>query len=327
MYQILSHRSLALWYSPGGEVVRGYMGRLLFVDLTGGRIEKIPLPGNLQKGFIGGKGFGARLLYDLVPPGIDPFQPENLLSFMPGPLTGTLAPATRGCVVTKSPLTGTFVDSYYGGFFSGEIKYAGYDGILIVGRAEKPVYLWVDDDRVEIRDASHLWGQDTFVTNAAIKEELGDPTIKVACIGPAGENLVRFALISCEYNRQAGRGGTGAVMGSKNLKALAFRGRNGVRVKDPAAFLQACEQAFADLRNEPSIEGFTIDGTVGSIPFANEEDLLPTRNYSAGQFENVEGLYPERQREAFWLRNVACAACPLAQTQADQTPAPPDRPV
>jgi aldehyde:ferredoxin oxidoreductase len=147
-----------------------------------------------------------------------------------------MAPAMRGCVVTKSPLTNTFLDSYFGGSFSPEIKYAGYDGIVIKGRAKHPVYLWIDDDQVEIRDARHLWGKDALDSNADIKSELNDETIKIAGIGQAGENLVSYALICCEYNRQAGRGGAGAVMGSKNLKAVAVKGSQPVKVHDPKAF-------------------------------------------------------------------------------------------
>ncbi len=287
-----------------------YMGQFLKIDLTRGRVETMPVDPDLQRRFIGGKGVGARLLYDLAPPQCDPLGPDNPLLFMTGPLTGTRAPAMRGCVITKSPLTGTFLDSYFGGHFSPEIKYAGYDGLIFTGRSETPVYLWIDDDRVEIRDAAHLEGKDTFETNHALKAELADPTVKVACIGPAGERAIRYALIACEYNRQAGRGGAGAVMGSKGLKAIAIRGTRSVQVADRTAFNAAVKTACSQL-NEETTGAFTLDGTAGSIPFANETGLLPVRNYRDGVFGGAEGLGPEAQREKLWQRDLACAGCPI----------------
>lgn len=289
-----------------------YMGKLLHVDLNQRAWQAIPVEEKLAELYVGGKGFGAKILYDLLPPGCDPLSPENVLMFMPGPLTGTLAPAMRGCVVTKSPLTGTFVDSYFGGHFAPEIRYAGFDGIVITGAADKPCYIWVDDGTVEIRDAAHLWGLDTFAVTESVKEELGDRTVKTACIGPAGEKMVSYALINCEYNRHAGRGGTGAVMGSKNLKAIVLRGRQAVRPHDRAAFQVAVDQAYRDLKTEEGITAFTVGGTAGSIDFANDEHLLPAYNYYDGAFEGASGLNAEAQRKQLWLRDVACLGCPIA---------------
>lgn len=289
----------------------GYMEKLLFIDLSNKTVEEKDLSFELKKKFVGGKGFGAKLLYDLVPAGTDPLSPDNVLMFFPGPLTGTLAPAMRGCAVSKSPLTGTFSDSYFGGSFAAEIKYAGYDGIVIQGKSKEPVYIWIDSDNVQIVDASHLWGKDTFETNTAIKEELKDDTVKISCIGPAGENLIRFALLSCEYNRHAGRGGMGAVMGSKNLKAVAIRGKYGVPVKDVKEFMKSCDKAFEEIRENPTIQAFTLEGTIGSVPFANETNLLPIRNFNAGQSDKVESLYPDKHKETLWLRDTACLSCPI----------------
>ncbi|MDX2440135.1 MAG: aldehyde ferredoxin oxidoreductase N-terminal domain-containing protein, partial [Desulfobacterales bacterium] len=171
-------------------MTEAYTNKLLMIDLSCSSFEIIPLSDSLKQMFLGGKGFGAKLLVDMVPPGTDPLGPDNYLMFMTGPLTGTMAPAMRGCVVTKSPLTGIFLDSYFGGNFSPEIKYAGYDGILIKGIAKKPSYIWIDDDRVEIRDAKGIWGTDTLESNRLIKQELGDESIKIAGIGQAGENQV-----------------------------------------------------------------------------------------------------------------------------------------
>jgi len=288
-----------------------YTNKLLMIDLSCESFETIPVTDAFKADFIGGKGFGAKLLYDQVPPGTDPLGKDNLLMFMPGPLTGTMAPAMRGCVVTKSPLTGIFLDSYFGGSFSHEIKYAGYDGIVIKGQANKPVYIWIDDDQVEIRDARHLWGTDTLEANRLIKNELNDETIKIAGIGQAGEAQVLFALIGCEYNRQAGRGGAGAVMGSKNLKAIAVRGSKPVAVHDPKRFITACSKAFKELEESPDVEAFRVAGTASSVEYANETGLLPHKNYQGGTFSNASKLSEKGQSKHLWLGSSACMGCPI----------------
>ncbi|MCP4024564.1 MAG: aldehyde ferredoxin oxidoreductase, partial [Desulfobacteraceae bacterium] len=220
--------------------------RILSIDLTQNTHEVIVVPDIVSSNFIGGKGFGINYLYEGLTKGCDPLCKDNLLMFMAGPLTGTMAPAMRGCVVTKSPLTGIFLDSYFGGSFAPEIKYAGFDGIIIKGKAAKPVYIWICDDQVEIRPAGRIWGTNTLESNQLIKEELKDDSIKIANIGQAGENKVLFSLINCEYNRQAGRGGAGAVMGSKNLKAVAVKGKGQVKVHNPEKFIRACKKAFEE---------------------------------------------------------------------------------
>jgi aldehyde:ferredoxin oxidoreductase len=166
----------------------GYQGRLLKIDLTSGVIGSMDTPEDMIQAYIGGKGFGARLLYDFVGPEVDPLSPENVLMFLPGPLTGTMAPSMREAVVFKSPLTGIYGDSFHGGFLGPEIKYCGFDGILITGRANSPAYVLIDGDRVEIRDAQFLWGADTTETYQRIYTELGDRNVKIACIGPAGSS-------------------------------------------------------------------------------------------------------------------------------------------
>jgi len=288
------------------------MKKLLYIDLDKKEASELTIDARLEELFIGGKGYGARILYDLLPEGCDPLSPQNLLMFMAGPLTGTLAPAMRGCVVTKSPLTGTFADSYFGGHFAQEIRYCGYGGIIIAGRAEEPSYIWLENDSVEIRPASEIWGLDTFTTVETLRQIHDDDTIKTACIGPAGEKMVSYALINCEYNRHAGRGGTGAVMGSKNLKALVLRGSQVVTPADPAAFSSAVDQAYLELAQSDDIKNFNSEGTAASIDFANEEQLLPTHNYFDGAFADASGLNSVAQRRQFWLRNVACAGCPIA---------------
>ncbi len=289
----------------------GYFDKFLMIDLSSGNSWEMAVPHWLRESFVGGKGYGLKLLYDLVPPQCDPLSADNVLMFMTGPLTGTLAPSMRACVVTKSPLTGTLIDSYFGGSFGPEIKYCGYDGIIITGRASEPIYLWIDNGRVEIRPALKLWGTGTLEANHAIKEELNDNSIKIASIGPAGENTVNFALISCEYNRQAGRGGTGAVMGSKNLKAIALRGRQPVKVRSQKEFLEAVEMAYRELKNSPDIKSLTLTGTASSVPFANETGVLPRRNYYDGTFEKADNISDIGQSKHLWLRSDACTGCPI----------------
>jgi aldehyde:ferredoxin oxidoreductase len=289
----------------------GYQGKLLHVDLTTGKFVHLPLATDLVENFVGGKGFGANLLYQWLKPEADPLGPDNVLMLMVGPLTGTLAPAMRGCVVTKSPLTNTFVDSYYGGHFNQEIKFAGYDGIIITGRAAKPVYLYISDEQAELRDAEFLWGRDTFAANKLVKGDLRDETVKVLAIGQAGENLVKYALISGEGNRQAGRGGTGAVMGSKNLKAVAIKGTKAVGVAYPREFEEAIWEAYGELDREPAIKALTDEGTASAIIQANLEHLLPAFNYRESHFKDAAKLAHNAQSKAFWLRNVACQGCPI----------------
>ncbi len=290
---------------------KAYMGKFLFVDLSSKSSWTQEVPEWMKTSLLGGKGFGAKLLSDLAPAGVDPFGTENPLMVMTGPLTGTSAPSMRGCVVTKSPLTGTFLDSYFGGYFSPEIKYAGYDGLIVLGQATEPVYLWIDDEQVEIRPAAHLWGQDALEVNAAIKAELRDETVKILSIGPAGENRVLYSLISCEYNRQAGRGGAGAVMGSKQLKAIAVRGSKTVTIHDPDAFRTAVIQANADLEASEDVKAMKDGGTAPAVDFANETGLLPTRNFQDGTYEQASSLSDVGQAKHLWLNSAACLGCPI----------------
>lgn len=285
--------------------------RLLEIDLSARTSRIMPVTAAIKHDFIGGKGYGARLMVDRVPPGTDPFSDENPIMFLTGPLTGTPAPAMRGCIVTRSPLTGLFLDSYFGGSLSPEIKYAGYDGIIIRGRAEYPSYIWIHDGTVEIRDARPIWGTDTLEANRRIKQELTDETVKIATIGPAGENRVLFSLVCCEYNRQAGRGGAGAVMGSKNLKALAVKGTGIVRVHDPEGFEQACASALKELRQSPDVEALRFGGTATSVEFASEAGLLPNRNYQNGTFEKAADISEKGQSRHLWLGSSACMGCPI----------------
>lgn len=214
-------------------MANGYMGRILDVDLTSGEIREESLDESLGRELVGGYGIGARVLLERMKAGVDPLGPENILGFTTGPLTGTDAiTGNRFTVVCKSPLTGTWGDANCGGTFGPHLKFAGYDAVYVTGQAAEPVYLLVDNGKAELRSARHLWGKDTNETEDLLRGELGK--VQVACIGPSGEKRSLIAAIINDYGRAAGRSGVGAVMGSKNLKAVVVRGEMPVPVADPA---------------------------------------------------------------------------------------------
>lgn len=294
-----------------------FAGRILNVDLTNGEIHSEPLDMDIARKYVGGKGLGARLLWERLKKGTDPLSPENVVILATGPLTGTTCPSTRMCFVAKSPLTGTFDDSYVGGHFCHEIKFAGFDVISITGKADKPTYLWIDGEKppgrenIELADASHLWGKDTFVTEEQIRRERNDPTVRVACIGPAGEKLVRYALVNVELYRHAGRGGIGAVMGSKNLKAIAVRGAGTVIPKDLSTFSKISAEAQEAASNDESLYTMRRWGTGRSVLFSSDQDLYPTRNFQAATFEKAENLCGEMMERKLWVKDKACFSCPI----------------
>ena len=290
-------------------------GVMLHVDLSTGTFQDHVLSDRLQEVYLGGKGFAAALLPDLVPKRADPLGPENALLFLTGPLTGTPAPAMRACVATKSPLTGLFLDSYFGGMFGPEIKYAGYDGLIITGRSPEPVFLALDRSGPKLHPARDIWGLDTLESNRRIKKRLRDDGFKIANIGPAGEHLVPYALICCEFNRQAGRGGAGAVMGSKNLKAVALKGEKLVRVHDLTGFERALDTANQEIRDSAECRALSASGTAASVEFANEAGLIPANNFSDGTSPLAKKLGEGGQSRTLWLSRAACFGCPIACTQ------------
>jgi aldehyde:ferredoxin oxidoreductase len=210
----------------------GYHGKILFIDLTSGSYHEESLPDKIYRDYIGGVGLGARILYERMKPGMDALGPDNILGFLPGLLTGTGLHGSRFQVVTKSPITGGWGDANSGGFFGWDLKATGYDGVFFTGASAKPVYVFLNDDKVEIRDASHIWGQDTVETEQSVKDDIGDKKVKVVTIGPAGENKNLMACMRHEGSA-AGRSGVGAVMGSKNLKAFAVKGSKKLSMADP----------------------------------------------------------------------------------------------
>jgi aldehyde:ferredoxin oxidoreductase len=288
----------------------GYTGKVLDIDLSNTTVVTSDLDEALANEYIGGKGFGAKILYDQLAPQTDPLSPQNILVFATGPLTGTLTPTSgRFEVCTKSPATGLWLDSNCGGFFGPELKFAGYDMVIIKGKAEKPVLLTIDNDNVELKSATDLWGLDTITTHQWIKDTLGKD-YRVACIGPAGEKGVRFASIISEY-RALGRGGAGAVMGSKNLKAVAVKGSKSITIADPDKFMKTCREAFNELANHPDTGGGRQKyGTNVILSVMDAAGLHPVRNFQKVKFDGASWLNEETIARLY-TRNKACFGCPI----------------
>ncbi len=284
------------------------MNKILFIDLSRQKFWIQEISEDMKNMYIGGKGFGIKLLYDLTPPGLDSFNEKMPIIFTSGPLTGTFAPSMRGCVISKSPLNNMFDDSYFGGHFIQEIKYAGFDAVVVSGKSVKPVYIVIKDGAVDFTDAKDVWGLDTYTTYEKLKKGALKQA-KICCIGPAGENLVKYALVDCDFHRQAGRGGLGAVMGSKRLKAILVLGNRGIEIHDKSKFTQEAVSAYDCLIK--STQELADCSTLGSIRFANEYGYFPIQNYEYGSSEKVDGIdYPKHQKNN-WLRHHACAACPI----------------
>ena len=305
----------------------GYAGRILRVDLSSGEWETEDLDDGWVEGFIGGRGLGVKILLEEVGPNIEPLTPENKLILMTGPLTGTGAPYGAFCtIVSKSPLTGAIGYDYLGGHFGPELKFAGYDEIIVEGKAEEPVWLLIQDDAVELRQASHLWGKTTSETEEAIRAEVGDPwtagDTRIAAIGPAGEKMVRFAAV-VSGGFAAGRTGPGAVMGSKNLKAIAVRGTQGVRVADAAAFKEAVAAVLETARTNPitGTDGsMSAYGTAAGTVVGNRMGILPTRNFHSGLFESFDRELGARSlARTLLVRSKACFSCPSGCRRISQT--------
>jgi len=287
-----------------------YAKRILYVDLTTGKTEVKPLNLKLAKEYIGGIGLGMKLWLDHSKAGVDPFSPENPLIFMTGPLSGTMAPSAGNsyAVVTKSPLTGTIGESKAHGFFGSEIKRAGYDAIIFTGKSEKLVYAWIDDDSVQLLDAEHLKGKSPAETDDTIREEMGDYYIRVSAIGEAGEKLNRIGCIINDEYRAIGRGGLGAVMGSKNLKAVAVRGTKDVNVSDHEAFTEFVRTVHERMKG-PATRKYRTLGTPENVLVLNALAALPTRNFSQATFEGAEKVSGEHLNERYVKKIIGCATC------------------
>ena len=291
----------------------GWHGKLLRVDLTTGTCSVEEIPADWLKDYIGGRGLADRYLYDEMDPAVDPLSPENKLIFATGPLTGTPAPCgARYMVVTKGALTGAITTSNSGGSWGPEFKFAGYDLLIVEGKAPRPSYLYIYDDYVEVRDAAEYWGKTVSETEDGLRNDLGIPALRIACIGPAGEKLVKFACIMNDKHRAAGRSGVGTVMGSKNLKAIAVRGTKGVDVAEPQAFMKAVWDMKSIMKDNPGRQAFADQGTAATIDLTQTFGGLPTRNFAAGQFDEFENLNGNSVRDTRMVANKACFACTIA---------------
>ena len=291
----------------------GWHGKLLRINLTTRTVVAEDIDPQVCKDYIGGRGVAIRYLYNEVDPGVDPLSPENKLIFATGPLTATTAPTgNRYMVVTKSPLTGALAHSNSGGDFPTWMKRTGYDLFIFEGAASEPVYLWVNEEQVEVRSAAHIWGKDVPTTTDMLLEET-DSGAKVACIGPAGENLVLMAAIMNDKHRAAARSGVGAVMGSKNLKGVVALGK-----KNPAFFDDAGMRAFSlelnrevggDIKKGSSLREY---GTAYVPQVTNTLGILPTRNWQTGTFEGVDNIDGVALKEKYLIRHTPCYRCPIS---------------
>ncbi|UCB45614.1 MAG: aldehyde ferredoxin oxidoreductase family protein [Spirochaetota bacterium] len=292
-------------------MAHGFCGRMLRVDLTNRETSMEELSGDLFRDYIGGRGINARYLLEELPQNVDPYAPENILLISAGSLSGTIAPASsRLTVSSKSPETMFYCKTTSGGHFAPELKLAGYDGIIVTGAADDPVYLYINDDRVEIREARHLWGQDVRETDRMLKEELGDPKISCLCIGPAGENLIRYAAVMVNIYRCASRCGMGGVMGSKGLKAIAVRGTGSLKVKDPDRFKTvAYEARVSSKEDQDRWYRYFLHGTQRGLVWANEAGFNPTRNFQTGYIEDAYRVGGEYIRERYQMRETGCGSC------------------
>jgi len=290
---------------------KGYAGRVLHVDLGQGTIEVERPPESFYRKYLGGSAMGMHYILNQVQAGTDPLGPENVLTLMIGVPTGAaISGQSRMSANALSPLTDGIGDSQCGGFFPAEMKFSGFDGAVITGQAKEPVYLWLHDGQAEIRPAGHLWGKATAEAEDLIREELGDSKIQVAQCGPAGERRVRLAAIINMANRANGRTGMGAVMGSKNLKAVAVRGKGKrLSVADATAIKELARWGADNVMNAPDMAGLREHGTDGVLGFQNLIGCLPTFNYNAGQFELFEEIMGETMTRTILRERDTCYAC------------------
>jgi aldehyde:ferredoxin oxidoreductase len=289
-----------------GSRYKAYTGKILDIDLSTGKVGEYVVDDRDRERFVGGRYLSTKILWDCLEPGVDPLGPENICVIMTGPLTGTGAPSSsRYDISAKSPLTGGLGHSNSGGNFGLHLKRAGFDGIVLRGRAKNPVYLEIENNSVSILDAAHLWGKDTQQT----QEALGAGG--TLAIGPAGENLVPFATVASQ-ERAHGRTGMGAVLGSKNVKAMVARGKNKVEIAQPEAYKQCVRQWMDLLKGHPSTgRDLPAFGTAIFVNPLNEHNALPTRNFSKGRFEDVQAISGERLAHEFMVKNTGCVTCPI----------------
>ncbi len=285
--------------------------RILRINLSSGKVTEEEVDQDTRRKFIGGRGLGVKIVFDEVDPGVDPLSESNKIVFAVGPLTGTAAPSSgRYAVISKSPLTGTIFDANSGGFFGPMLKALGHD-VIIEGRSGDPVYVWAHDGDVELRGASSVWGKDTHETTEKLLEET-DRRAKVACIGPAGEKQVKLACVINDEHRAAGRGGLGAVMGSKNLKAIVVSGHKKTPVANESKFRETVKRCLMTLDKNPiTKDSLKIFGTPSLVSLINETGIFPVRNFQRGYFEDADGICGEKYLERIFVKPYACFGCPI----------------
>ena len=299
-----------------------WAGKILRVNLTAGTVKSEPLNMDWAQAYLGSRGLGSKYLVEEIDPKVDPLSPGNKIIWATGPLTGTMASTGgRYTVITKSPLTGAIACSNSGGYWGAELKMAGWDMVIFEGKSAKPVYLYINDDQAELRDAAHLWGKSVWETEETLKKSLQDPLTRVSSIGKAGENGILFAAVVNDLHRAAGRSGVGTVMGSKNLKAIAVRGTIGVgNIRDPKAFMKAVKEKKKILAdNAVTGQGLPAYGTQILMNVINEVGALPTRNHQDVQFEGAKDIGAEAMAtprktdgKKQLVTNQACFGCTIA---------------
>ncbi|MEM3406314.1 MAG: aldehyde ferredoxin oxidoreductase family protein [Candidatus Aenigmatarchaeota archaeon] len=290
----------------------GYNKKIARIDLTNEKILIEEVNDYIYRMYLGGRGLGAYFLFKELKPKIDPLSPNNKLVFATGILTGVPLPGlSKYSVISKSPLTNSFGEAEAGGFFGPELKFAGFDALIIEGKSEKPVYLWINDGKIEIRDAEHLWRKKIKEVQEEIRKELNDKLIRVASIGLAGENLVRYACIINELKYVNGRSGLGAVMGSKKLKAIAVRGHKRIKYKNEGKIHELIKWIAENWKNFPGTVARNTYGTSIGVMANNKTGILPTKNFQGGYFEKAEEISGEKMKETILIKTEGCYACPI----------------
>jgi len=290
--------------------MKGICGKLLEIDLTSGKTKNAPISDEMVETYLGGRGLGARLLFDRLPAKTDPLSPENVLIFLTGPLTATMVPgSSKFVVITKSPLTHGWCDSYSSGRISVELKKAGYDGMVIRGKSNHPCYLRIDDKGVEIREANLFWGRDSFETEKRLRESERDAPVGVSSIGPAGEKLSRFACINSDLYRQAGRGGVGAVMGSKNLKAIVVKGKRAVGLHDRKRVIELNRENYQRAKKSVVAQARMKYGTPLTLNITHTGGILPTKNFQFGTWEKALEKIDSVGVHKSLISHKACLSC------------------
>ncbi len=290
-------------------MVQGLANKILRVDLTNRTTTVEEPPENFYRKYLGGAGFIAYYLLKELPRGVDALSPDNIMVFADGPMTGTPVPGgARNCIGAKSPVSGGIAKSEVGGFWGHELKRAGYDAIIVKGKASSPVYIWIHEGAVEFKDATNLWGKDVLETQDAIEAELGERFVRTATIGQAGERLAFVSCIMTDIRNAAGRGGLGAVMGSKNLKSIAIKGKSVPKAADQVAFMEQSKWMNNNYMNVGG-KGFHDLGTGSDIIEKNETGVLATRNWGDGYFENAAKINAQTIRDTYRVAMEACPAC------------------